>query len=666
MPTFMPFIRQLMACFQQVAVCLSMGLTSISYANELPKPVQIAFMPDLHFHDIYAQFSQQAFSGIPNSISGKHATIRSLKAELNSTRLFNENYFALLAALDDIVARKIKWVALPGDFSDDGQAVHLRGLVKILKHYQQHFGIRFFATPGNHDPVRPFFQEGGKNDFLTSSGKEIGIFSPGTPACTTHEKPSSNKPICTADIAHLGYREILSTMRDFGFFPNLTDRYWETPYSTYQYADYTFQEASKQAKLAQREYEICLQGTGGKYKKSHFSHCSFLPDASYLVEPIPGLWLLAIDANVYLPNRATTQEKAQYHGSGNAGYNKLLSHKTQVFDWIAQVVQRAKATGKQLIAFSHFPMGDFYDDQSSAIAALFGTHNFQLARRPNDDVSQALAATGLKIHVAGHMHFNDTAMIKKTGNTLFNIQAPSLAAYVPAYKLINLTAPDKIAVQTIRLKDVARFDELFEHYQQEFDAYISENKHPPWDHDILNSSTYQQFTHGHLRELTRQRFLPQEWPDDLKQALFDFNGYELLVFTQIENISAVDWQRLSALKSSQAWQQAREYVIELAAKNQIDLADFSHWRGFDLAVDFYRLRNAGSLALTDITPARLNQYRWLSQNIHTITDKTGFNPLSQFKQRLSQMLAILAGFQQGLADDNFIINTNKGCIEPCS
>ncbi len=66
-------------------------------------------------------------------LPGKHkaATIRTMAAQLQSTRLFNENYFAFKAALDDVVRRKVKLVVLPGDFSDDGQSLHIRGLKQL-------------------------------------------------------------------------------------------------------------------------------------------------------------------------------------------------------------------------------------------------------------------------------------------------------------------------------------------------------------------------------------------------------------------------------------------------------------------------------------------------------------------------------------------------------
>jgi hypothetical protein len=45
-------------------------------AAEQSAPTQIAFLPDIHFHDVYAEFNDGSFKGI----AGKHkaATIRTL------------------------------------------------------------------------------------------------------------------------------------------------------------------------------------------------------------------------------------------------------------------------------------------------------------------------------------------------------------------------------------------------------------------------------------------------------------------------------------------------------------------------------------------------------------------------------------------------------------
>jgi 3',5'-cyclic AMP phosphodiesterase CpdA len=639
--------------------------------NASQAPLQIAFMPDIHFHDVYADFQDDSFAGIPNKISGKNATIRTMQSQIMSTRLFNENYFALLAALDDVAGRGIKLVALPGDFSDDGQPIHIRGLRKILDTYSKEHDIEFFAAPGNHDPVRPFDTPGGKADFLGTSGKPQAIFSKATPQCATDKvtviegKQSRTRPtICTDEIRYLGYQSIMSELGNFGFYPKAHYQYWETPYSDDQ--SYDFARAVKQADFRNRHYEICREGTGGRFKKTDYTQCTQVPDASYLVEPVPGLWLLAIDANVYLPSDKHPQH---FEGSGNAGYNKMLTHKTHVLEWISDVVKRAKNSDKQLIAFSHFPMTEFYDGQSGAIADLFGEKSFQLERQPQQHVSQVLADMGLKVHVGGHMHFNDTGVVRSpSGHTLFNIQAPSLAAYMPAYKVMTLHANQQVEIETVVLNEVPRFSELFEHYREEHKA-LRKAGAPAWDKRILQSQNYRTFTDWHIRELTRQRFLPQEWPKNLKHMLLSLNGQEMLILTQLQENSAREFLKsnqpqqfdVDGLKRTVQWQVAENSAKKLVKKAGLKLNSFASWTGFDLAVDFYRLRNAGQLALPDIDGERLAHYRLLSKS--AALQQTAENLQDMLlTERLVQLLAILDAFQNDEPDDHFMLDLNSGKV----
>lgn len=654
-----------------------------------PPPLQIAFMPDIHFHDIYATFNHGAFQGLTNSVSGKNATIRTLSAELNSTRLFNENYFAVLAALDDVVARGIKLVALPGDFSDDGQPIHLRGLVAVLKYYEQQYGMQFFAAPGNHDPVRPFDYPGGKEDFLGQGGQQQSIYSLASKACqsVSSDVIQSNKPktlpvICTDDIRHLGYQGMMSLLSGVGFYPQAQYRYWASPYSDYSPNSYDFAKALKQAELTQRQYEICAQGMGGKAKPAYYHSCTQVPDASYVVEPIEGLWLLAIDANVYVPKANSSQsndlhQSVNFNGSGNAGYNLMLSHKTHVIEWIKQVVEQAKQRGKQLVAFSHFPMSEFYDGQSDAIGHLFGEDKLQLGRRPQDKASQVLAETGIKIHVGGHMHINDTGFSETpNGQFLFNIQAPSIAAYVPAYKVLTLKKDQQVEVETVVLNKVPRYNELFEHYRQEYQYLQQSNAPNLWDKTILDAQSYRQFTNSHITELTRQRFLPQEWPQDMRELLFTLQGDDMLIISQLQ--AALTFAQLQSgnvsmeqIRNSDSWQTAKTQVESLLKNSEFSLGDFAKWDGFELAVDFYRLRNAGQLALHDISQQRLAQYQFftelmarsLQQQQSTEVDLNAMSLGQLFSQRFGALFSILDGFRQGQPNDHFMLDLEQGSIK---
>lgn len=632
----------------------------------------VAFMPDIHFHDVYADFNDGSFKGLPNSRSTDHATIRTMQAQLHSTRLFNENYFALLAALDDAAARGIKLIALPGDFSDDGQQVHLRGLQKILKHYQQKYDMRFFAAPGNHDPVRPFSRPAGKPDYLGTDGHRQRIFSKGAAECTGYKgkqaviKTESPLPtICTEEVRELGYKGVLSILGEHGFSPQPEYIYWETPFSGYAYEDYDLAKAKARAELSARQYEICSNGSGGEFKAENAGNCAEITDASYLVEPAEGLWLLAIDANVYIPKEQTGQESLSandFHGSGNAGYNKLLTHKKHLMGWIKDIVKQADERGKTLLAFSHFPMAEFYDGQSDTISELFGDGTFQLARRPDDSVSKLLAETGLKVHVGGHMHMNDTGVTRSGEQFLVNIQAPSLAAYVPAYKVLRPGQSGSLAVETIVIKEVPRFNELFEHYREEYQQLLSTEAEKLWDKEVLTAKNYQEFTGWHIRELTRQRFLPNDWPADLRDWVFSLNGEQLL--------------SLSQLTEQRSWPEAKAAGESLARSKGFEPLDFAQWTGFEFAVDFYRIRNAGRLALNDISESRLRQYQLLAVSLSGLANEVEAPAKvaqgNESKHRLAAALAhrfgpvldIFLALQEGEPDDNFTIDWQSGELRP--
>jgi 3',5'-cyclic AMP phosphodiesterase CpdA len=641
-------------------------------AAEPNQPLQIAFLPDVHFHDVYAQFSDDSFKGLTSKSTGKAATIRTMAAQLQSTRLFNENYFALRAALDDLVRRKVKLVVLPGDFSDDGQTVHIRGLKQLLQHYSATYGLKFLLTLGNHDPVRPYAQPAGKPDYLGTDGRPLAIFSPGSEPCTSSDKAV----VCTEEVKELGYAELTAELADFGFYPKAEDLYWETPYSNYAQAQYNYSEALAQSDLTQRQFEICQQGAGGTYKKPGYSNCRVIPDASYLVEPVQGLWLLAIDANVYKPkapspntNTGKANQAADFEGSGNAGYNAMFDYKPQVMAWVKQVAERAKVQGKTLITFSHYPMIEFYQGQTQPIAALLGEERGQLSRSPHQQISHSLADLGIKLHIGGHMHLNNTAVVHSdNGNSLVNIQAPSLAAYVPAYKLLTLTSKDQVKVQTIVLEQVPGFDQLFEHYQKEWQQ-LKQDQLPLWDARILQAKNYREFANGHLRELTRLRFLPKDWPDELRHLLLALNAEQMLVLSQLNSdvkLKEFTPELLQQLSQSPEWQQARTKAIAQTSAAGLRLEDLASWTGFDLVFDFYRLQNAGELALPDITAQRLKQYGFFTSvwqqpaTAAKVQDWQSWT-LTQYSQyQFSALFHIIDGFLRGQPNADFMLNMQTG------
>ncbi|WP_181405181.1 metallophosphoesterase [Aestuariibacter sp. GS-14] len=537
---------------------------------------QIAFLADIHLHDFVASAQALDSVDLPVIASGTPVLIRSMQAQLHSTRLFNENYFVLRATLDDLAAKGIKLVALPGDFSDDGQPVNITALANLLDDYHKTYGMRFFAINGNHDPVRPFTRAGGKPDFLDNRGEEVAVMSTDHPRC--HDGSAWQ---CSDALREWGYSEITRAMSTHGFMPDASDLYYETPFGT--------------ADLSQRGWQWC--------EAESPDICLFMPDTSYLVEPQKDVWLLAIDANVYEPIGQITQRN--FKGSGNAGYNSLVRYKPGLVSWITDVVKRARQQHKRLVAFSHFPMADFYDGTAEELASIFGDSGMQLRRMPTAATTDVLSETGLRLHMAGHMHLYDVYESAKSSG-LVNVQVPSLAAWLPGYSLVTLNDDHSATVKTVIQSSVPDFDSLFPLYRTEW-AQREASADINWDPDILNSDSYLAFTDAHLRGVVRSRYVGKEWPAELAEFINKYSIGETLKLATGEDITDI----------------ASEEILQLPA--------------ITFAYDYYRLRNAGQFA--DLQ-GREDMYERLGL-ILSNTSKSQLDTHWQIKQLLMLMAKVV-------------------------
>ncbi len=549
--------------FSRVLVALLL-LTSVIACKQQQSDVnkiQIAFLADVHLSDIYGKFEACNYKGVLNPYNQKYVNIRTMKSQLHSTRIFNENYFAFRAALDDIVKRNIKIVALPGDFSDDGQPYNIRGLKAILEAYSKAYGIQFFAINGNHDPVGPFAMDAGKVDFLGKDGKNQTVMS--KEGMYIPKFLNENSVVITPDIRKLGYEQIVVQLGNNGFQPQKNYIYWETPFSDYKYEDYDFNKALVQSSFNNRRYTI-----DSLSKK--------LPDVSYLVEPIEGLWLLAIDGNVFLPSKEGDDfAKAKLNSGGE--YSNIIFYKKHLLTWVQKVVKESQRLNKTLVTFSHYPMIDFYDGAAEEMKVLFGERKMQLHRLPDEEVSRFFANAGIKLHFGGHMHLNDTGIRKyEDGTFLVNIQVPSLASYPAAYKILTVQNPNEMEIETVKLDSVAGFNELFPLYQQEYSYLQSIHDKDIWNMDILNSENYASLIKWHLKELVRLRFLKRDWPEDFAQFMLNSDGNSLLSY---------------------------------ATKHDVNEKTNYNWSGFDMIFDFYRLIYGDQLAIDEIGQDRISEYK---------------------------------------------------------
>lgn len=572
------------------------------FSGAYAQQTRIAFLSDIHFQDLYGSFSDHEFRGITNPGTGKPVIMRTMGAQLRSTRIFNENYYAFLAALDDVAARGIKIVALPGDFSDDGQAYNLRGLRKILEEYAREYGLRFFTTTGNHDPVGPFRQEGGKSDFLGADGRPLGIYS----SASLARSPGS---IITKDIAPSGYREILEELKDFGLRPSPAYLYWSTPSQFIHPEEYSYAAVERYGDYRNRMYEVSPGFT--------------VPDLSYVVEPAEGLWLLAIDGNTYIPkNTDGDPADVKNYNPSSVGYNNVMTNKTRLIAWVKQVTAEARKRNKTVVAFTHYPMIEYNDGASKEISNLLGPTKWQLHRAPAEDVARAFADAGLQVHFGGHMHINDTGIRKyEDGKMLVNIQVPSLAAYIPAYKILTVKPGNVFEIETVIVDKADRFNELFPLYEKEYEALRSAGDSRIWNKEILNTRSYREFTLFHLQELVRLRMIPSDWPKELTG--------------QADKLNGEDFYRLSR------------------GNPALKKRSYRRWGFNELLLDLYKFQSADELARRDIPRKRLKQYEALCRQFEHLDTE------DEFRIRLKTLFRILNKISNGDPSDHFEVDLNK-------
>lgn len=535
----------------------------------------VAVIADAHFHDLEADFG---FDRV--EVEGRKITMRSWAETRKSTRVFNESADAFLAALAEVRRRGIRHVVLLGDYTDDGQRATTGALRNILDEHSA-FGMSFYALPGNHDIFGPQGRHHTKQ-FLDCAGRGILV---------TSDVKRAGSGVTVSDRMYCeGYPAGLDPMAGFGYFRKPEYLHWETPFGMSDAAE-------------DREYEVASPDGRNRYN---------MMDASYLVEPEPGLWLLMIDANVFEPVTGVYEwgDEAAFIDSTSGGWNAMLRCKPFVIPWIADVCARAERLGKTLLAFSHYPVLDSFDGATGAEGALFGETN--IARRtPRRAVERALLAAGLSLHFSGHLHVEGVTRRGSGGQSLTNVAVPSLVAFPPAFKIAH-PGEGNVAVETVELSGLPVHPRLRNAYEREA-ALLGEEPD-----DAFSAPSYGAFLRAHKRALVSHRYFPEEWPRAIVERVADLTLEEIACLFTGE--SAGSAPKLSALGQASA----------------IDIAELGRLPMIELVADWYCLRQGASLALAHIEESRLPLYRFLA-------DRFGCEPQTCHDSPAKGFVAIFLG-----------------------
>ncbi|OYX23533.1 MAG: hypothetical protein B7Z10_10965 [Rhodobacterales bacterium 32-66-7] len=517
-------------------------------------PHRIAIIADAHFHDPTGDFG-----GIGVEVAGERLALRSWRDVESAPRAVNESAAALRAALERIVASGIRHVILAGDYTDDGQAETVRRLAMLLHHFQADHGLRFHAIPGNHDAYGPH-------------GKHVStrlMTAPGRTVLVTSDPDLDPAAVVSAAMRCEGMPAALLPMAAFGLFRQPWHLHWETPFGSSDAPGDRMHDA-----------------TAADGSVTHR-----LMDASYLVEPEPGLWLLLIDANVFepRPGRRDPTRKQAFLDPADAGWTALLRVKPFLLPWIASVTARARASDKTLVTVSHYPVLDPFEDTAGSEAALFGQTAF-VRRTPTPAVGQALIGAGLNWHAGGHLHVTATTRMVTGSGTLTNAALPSLVSFAPGYTVIEARG-DTIRAMTVPLDDLPADPRLTA-------LYADEGREAP-------GLPFGDFLAAQYRSRIRNIRIPTLWPKELASRLAPMSVRDL---------------------------------VALLGETTEDAAAGASYPVIEMIADACMLREAGLNALRHIDPERVRCLRDLAGWGDAAADPHTSHPA--FLRRFLSVLAV--------------------------
>jgi predicted MPP superfamily phosphohydrolase len=183
------------------------------------------------------------------------------------------------------------------------------------------------------------------------------------------------------------------------------------------------------------------------------------PDSlAYVVEPEPGLWLLAIDACRY---DLSLKEK-QEHTAGSFTAKRL--------EWVKSILTRARNENKAVIAMMHHGVLEHFEGQKKQFP--------QYVVADNDAFSRLLSEYGVRVVFTGHFHAQNIAGAwwdSGDGRTnppcarfLYDIETGSLVTYPCRYRLVHLGADQIMHVRSGRIDSIPEMPTGFTEYARDY------------------------------------------------------------------------------------------------------------------------------------------------------------------------------------------------------
>ena len=177
------------------------------------------------------------------------------------------------------------------------------------------------------------------------------------------------------------------------------------------------------------------------YADFGYGHALYRDPASlsYIVQPVPGLWLLALDSAKYENNAAMNYP--QTSGAIRAA----------TYTWIEQHLREAAQQGVAVIACEHHPIMEHFDGMQAKFPEYIVDDNWRIAN--------LLAAYNVRIIFTGHYHANSIVMHRwdqnapaiLQGKYIVDAETGSLVTWPCSFRTVTLSDSGSATITTSRV-----------------------------------------------------------------------------------------------------------------------------------------------------------------------------------------------------------------------
>lgn len=171
---------------------------------------------------------------------------------------------------------------------------------------------------------------------------------------------------------------------------------------------------------------------------------------SYVTEPLPGLWVLALDSCLWREN----QEGEHPVTDGRFSAETL--------EWIEDMLIRAKKEQKAVLAFMHHGLMEHYPENEK----YYGEYVVD----NSETVTRLLAGYGVRMVFTGHFHAQDITVkhVDEPSGCVLDVETGSLATWPCPYRLVKISDQGACSIESRFIDSIESMPLAFTDYARNF------------------------------------------------------------------------------------------------------------------------------------------------------------------------------------------------------